>query len=260
MQHPHSAAPLKTKANVWEVIQELSIISKPKFNYFNLFKKKKKATYIHGFFSQKGQWSNILLILCISQTFITESWNNSGWKEPQEISSPTSCSKQGQPWSQTRLLRPLSSQVFQNLQRWRIQKSSGPLGPPVTYPRSEKSFLVPRGNHLVQRCPVLLVLPHAPPALVSLITFLHTPARCYEVTLKPCLLQAEEVPFLRPVLSGQALRSPATLRTPSWTHTSLATLFSYCGPHNGCGIKVWSVECWLEGNNHSPSLWVRSCQ
>lgn len=68
------------------------------------------------------------------------------------------------------MLRALSSQIFQNLQQRRIQKSSGALAAPINYPHSGKSFLVPSWKHLVQGHPVPLVLPHAPPGSVSWIT------------------------------------------------------------------------------------------
>ena len=38
--------------------------------------------------------------------------NHSHWKAAQEVSSPTSCGKEGQQWDQTRLLAALSSQVL----------------------------------------------------------------------------------------------------------------------------------------------------
>lgn len=41
-----------------------------------------------------------------------ESWENSGWKWPQEVSSPTSFSKQHYIWEQTRLLRAFSIWVL----------------------------------------------------------------------------------------------------------------------------------------------------
>ena len=49
-------------------------------------------------------------------------WNqncNLAGKRPQEVSGPTSSSKQGQLWAWTGLLRPLSRQVLKNLQGWR---------------------------------------------------------------------------------------------------------------------------------------------
>lgn len=44
----------------------------------------------------------------------SESQDNSSWKWPQEVSSPTSWSKRGQLWGQTRLLRAFSSQVLKS--------------------------------------------------------------------------------------------------------------------------------------------------
>lgn len=46
------------------------------------------------------------------QVLETGSLDSSDWKWPQEVPRPTSCSKQGQFWSQTRLLWASSSQVL----------------------------------------------------------------------------------------------------------------------------------------------------
>lgn len=40
---------------------------------------------------------------------ITELYINLGWKGPQDIFSPNPCSKQGQLWDQTRVLRALDT-------------------------------------------------------------------------------------------------------------------------------------------------------
>jgi len=54
---------------------------------------------------QGKQWLTILL-----DTFGSE--DNSGWQEPQKVSSPSSCSKKGQPWAQTMLPGTFSSWVL----------------------------------------------------------------------------------------------------------------------------------------------------
>jgi len=54
------------------------------------------------------------MFLVVASSVDPESQDNSGWKGPQEVASPTSCSKQGQLWSQTRLLRALSRQVLKS--------------------------------------------------------------------------------------------------------------------------------------------------
>ena len=53
------------------------------------------------------------------------SQDSSGWKGPQQVSGPTSCSQQGQLWGQNRLLQGLMQSGVENLQGRRLHNLSG---------------------------------------------------------------------------------------------------------------------------------------
>ena len=55
--------------------------------------------------------------LCLWALWIIRAWKNSIWKGPQRVCSPTSCSKPGELWNQTRLLSAytnMSLEIFKD--------------------------------------------------------------------------------------------------------------------------------------------------
>lgn len=83
-------------------------------------------------------------------SFFKEPQDNSDWKKPQEASSPTSCSKQGQSRGLIRLLRDLS-----HLQGCRLHHLNGQPVPVLDCPHHENIFLyVQSKQRLLQFLPI----------------------------------------------------------------------------------------------------------
>ena len=55
----------------------------------------------------------LLLLLLFTISFTIESYDNLGWKRPQEVCGSTSCSKQGQLWDEDYVAQGLSCAFFQ---------------------------------------------------------------------------------------------------------------------------------------------------
>lgn len=123
------------------------------------------------------------------------SWNNLGWKGPQEVYSPTSCSKQGQPQDRIGLFVTLSSQVLKTSKDGGSITSLGILLHCLTAPVLKKSDI----SSYIQLDQVLLLqfMPAVPDPPTTdhceelgstfSITSLKVGAGCYEVfrTISP---------------------------------------------------------------------------
>lgn len=80
---------------------------------------------------------------CTCISFCMRSQENSNWKQPQKASSPTSHSKQGQLWQQTRFSSVLSIPVLENSHDGDSTNSSGNLIYCLTVPTGKRFSLNP---------------------------------------------------------------------------------------------------------------------
>lgn len=99
-----------------------------------------------------------------SSNAVTESWYHSDWMGPCRVSSPISCSKQGQPRIQIRFLRALSTWVLKTCKDRRVHNPSGPLSQSLITLLLNLFFLVSRQilptSNLSCRCGPQFVLSH----------------------------------------------------------------------------------------------------
>ena len=181
----------------------------------SLFLWRARLLFIADFHFRFFQWILMDIFIIIILAFILplllfrDRWGNSAWKGPQEVSRLTFCSRQGEVWDQTILLKALSSWAFKTSEGRDRTTSVGNLchcqtllavqGSPRTQPEPPAAVYAccPLSSHWALLCK----------AQFCVLDNLPTDSRgCCYVPLKSSLLQAGQALFLSLSSQGECSR------------------------------------------------------